>query len=547
MAHQWFGDLVTMQWWDDIWLNEGFATWMASKPLKALKPEWHVDLDEVQANQKAMTLDALRSTRSIRSKASTPAQILELFDAIAYEKGGAVLRMIEAWVGEEEFRTGVNAYIERFKYGNARAEDFWGTLAKSTGKPVDRVMKDFVDQPGVPLVDAAVRCAAGRGTATIAQDRPRRGAPATPVVEHTGLRQDTRRQGHVRGRGLNAGCGSSRLVSPVGRWRMRAPAATTGRSTPRDAAPCAKDINALAPAERIGLLADEWAHVRAGRHDVGAFLDLAAGFKGERTAAVVSTLPAALEQHRRGADDGRIAGGVSRMAVGTAAAGAPGGRVVASGSRHRRDTGAARDAGCDARRAPRATRRRSQKPASSSSPELAKAGHGRAHAARRRRDGRGESGRRVVVRPVPRAQQGGDRSGRPLSIPVRADVVQRSRPRPPDHGLHPGSGGPQPGRGGAHRRAASNRERRRSPGSCCRQRWDDLQKKTGGFAGNGYIVASLGSFCDTGTLAEVKQFFAARKVPEAERTLQQATERISACAALAAQQSGKLGAWLGSR
>ena len=101
--------------------------------MQAWKPEWNAELDDIQANQKAMSLDSLRSTRPIRSSASTPAEISELFDAIAYEKGAAVLRMIEAWLGPEAFRTGINAYIERFKYSNASAEDFWDTLAKSTG------------------------------------------------------------------------------------------------------------------------------------------------------------------------------------------------------------------------------------------------------------------------------------------------------------------------------------------------------------------------------------------------------------------------------
>ena len=118
IAHQWFGDLVTMQWWDDIWLNEGFATLMQSKPLKDWKPEWHAELKETADNQKAMNLDALRATRPIRAKASTPAEINELFDPIAYEKGAAVLRMIESWVGEVPFQKGVNAYIAKHKYGN---------------------------------------------------------------------------------------------------------------------------------------------------------------------------------------------------------------------------------------------------------------------------------------------------------------------------------------------------------------------------------------------------------------------------------------------
>ena len=114
MAHQWFGDLVTMQWWDDIWLNEGFANWMMSKPVKAWRPDWHIELDEVEDNQtrdgaRLAALDAADPDR----RRSTPAEISELFDPIAYEKGAAVLRMLEAWLGEEPFRKGVNAYIEQ--------------------------------------------------------------------------------------------------------------------------------------------------------------------------------------------------------------------------------------------------------------------------------------------------------------------------------------------------------------------------------------------------------------------------------------------------
>src|SRR5262249_19554082 len=180
MAHQWFGDLVTMRWWDDIWLNEGFANWMETKPLKAWKPEWHMELDEVQSNQSAMSLDSLKNTRPIRAEAWTPAEISELFDAITYEKGAAVLRMVESWVGEEPFRAGVNAYIERFKYGNARAEDFWNTLTKVTGKPVDRVMAGFVDQPGVPMVDASLKCADSAGNVRVTQDPRTDGGGSTP-------------------------------------------------------------------------------------------------------------------------------------------------------------------------------------------------------------------------------------------------------------------------------------------------------------------------------------------------------------------------------
>src|SRR5262249_57389072 len=124
MAHQWFGDLVTMSWWDDIWLNEGFATWMANKPLAAIRPDWNVAVDEEQETQKALSIDSLKSTRPIHSDVQTPAEIDEAFDAIAYEKSAAVLRMIESYVGEETFRKGVNAYLHAHAYKNATSEDF---------------------------------------------------------------------------------------------------------------------------------------------------------------------------------------------------------------------------------------------------------------------------------------------------------------------------------------------------------------------------------------------------------------------------------------
>src|SRR5689334_21272388 len=125
IAHQWFGNLVTMKWWDDIWLNEGFATWMANKPLAAWHPEWQVDLDEVEETQTAVATDALRSTRPIRTKVETPDEINEVFEGIAYQKTTSVLRTIENYVGAEEFRTGVTSYLKKYSFANASGEDFW--------------------------------------------------------------------------------------------------------------------------------------------------------------------------------------------------------------------------------------------------------------------------------------------------------------------------------------------------------------------------------------------------------------------------------------
>jgi aminopeptidase N len=158
MAHQWFGDLVTMKWWDNIWLNEGFATWMALKPSQALHPEWGAALDAVQATDTALAADALVNTHSIHAKAETPEEINELFDSISYEKAGAVLRMVETYVSPEVFRRGVNVYLRKFSYGNASAEDFWNSLTAASGRPVDKIMPTFVDQAGEPLVTAKSAC-----------------------------------------------------------------------------------------------------------------------------------------------------------------------------------------------------------------------------------------------------------------------------------------------------------------------------------------------------------------------------------------------------
>jgi aminopeptidase N/puromycin-sensitive aminopeptidase len=158
MAHQWFGDLVTMKWWDNIWLNEGFATWMEKKPAQTLHPEWNSMLEAVKDTNGALSVDSLRNTHPIRATANTPDQINEMFDSISYEKGAAVLRMIESYLSPEVFRRGVNAYLKKFAYSNATAEDFWTTMAQSSGRPVDKIMPTFVNLPGEPLVKVQVAC-----------------------------------------------------------------------------------------------------------------------------------------------------------------------------------------------------------------------------------------------------------------------------------------------------------------------------------------------------------------------------------------------------
>jgi aminopeptidase N len=303
MAHQWFGDLVTMQWWDDIWLNEGFATWMANKPLAAAHAEWHVAVDEAGENQTALALDSLQSTRPIHADVDTPAQIDEAFDVIAYQKGAAVLRMIESYVGAGTFRKGINAYLQAHAYGNATSEDFWKAIASTSGKPVERILPTFVNQPGVPLVDVSMACVNGGTSVTLTQKRfvvdaarnesgrwqipvcvkvPGRPSPACDVLT------DASKTLTVDGACApwvfaNAGAaGYYRTAYRPDMLRAIAPRVETDLSAP----------------ERLVLLDDEWALVRAGRHSAGDYLTLAAGYTREHTSGVLEEVA-----HRLGVID----------------------------------------------------------------------------------------------------------------------------------------------------------------------------------------------------------------------------------------------------
>ena len=152
MAHLWSGDLVTMAWWDDLWLNEGFASWMATKATDHFHPEWRVGLSALGDKDEAMLLDARPSAHPIVQRVATVAQAEQAFDAITYKKGEAVIRMLEAYAGEDAWRAGVRAYMAEHAYGNATSEDLWQAIDHAAGKPVSAVARDFTTQPGVPLV-----------------------------------------------------------------------------------------------------------------------------------------------------------------------------------------------------------------------------------------------------------------------------------------------------------------------------------------------------------------------------------------------------------
>ncbi len=174
IAHQWFGDLVTMNWWDDLWLNEGFASWMAAKATERVHPDWNPWMAQLtEGTATAMSLDAREGTHPIVQEINTIDDANLAFDTITYEKGLAVIRMLEAYVGEEDFRTGVRNYINAHRYGNARTEDLWTAIQAASGQPVLEIARSFTTQPGFPLISVTGRdCVTGRGpTLEITQRR----------------------------------------------------------------------------------------------------------------------------------------------------------------------------------------------------------------------------------------------------------------------------------------------------------------------------------------------------------------------------------------
>ncbi len=284
IAHHWFGDLVTMKWWDDIWLNEGFATWMENKPVRDLRPTWGADLVEASDTQRALNLDALQATRPIRVKADTPDEISELFDAITYEKGAAVLRMVENMVGPDVFRTGVNNYLKKYAYGNASAEDFWAEIAAASGTPVARIMGSFVDQSGSPLINIRSECKGDRLSVTATQERF-----SFDATSSSGGAREWQVPVCMKWPGPNGQLEQSCRVfsKPVDTWQAGACsgwvfANAGGMGAYRTA--YQPDMlrriaqvadTSLLPVERISLLGDEWALVRHGGHTVADYLSLA--------------------------------------------------------------------------------------------------------------------------------------------------------------------------------------------------------------------------------------------------------------------------------
>ena len=171
VAHQWFGNLVTASSWDEIWLNEAFATWLQNKAMARFNPDWHVELQRRLPVDRTMTLDAGRATRAIRSGPVSESSVFDVFDDITYVKGGAVLNMLEQWIGADVFRRGLAAYIAERKFSNATAGDLWFHLSNASGRDVSALAASWTDQAGFPQVQLRSACEGGRTRIQLSQRR----------------------------------------------------------------------------------------------------------------------------------------------------------------------------------------------------------------------------------------------------------------------------------------------------------------------------------------------------------------------------------------
>ncbi|MFO0618469.1 MAG: M1 family aminopeptidase [Polyangiaceae bacterium] len=187
LAHHWFGNLVTMEWWEDLWLNEGFATWMEEKTVDLWRPDYREKDGSVAGRSYAMRLDTRPSARAVRREIRSSGEAEEAFDPITYNKGSAVIGMLESWLGADAFQQGVRKYLKSHEYGNASAKDLFQALAEASGKDVVGVASSFLDRPGVPLVKVELDCKtdASEPKLIVSQERLVVAPPTAKAVDHS--------------------------------------------------------------------------------------------------------------------------------------------------------------------------------------------------------------------------------------------------------------------------------------------------------------------------------------------------------------------------
>ena len=309
MAHMWFGDLVTMAWWNDLWLNESFASWMGDRSVDNLFPEWETWTQFVSEDtNRALSLDGLQNSHPIEQEVNHPAEIGQLFDTISYSKGGSVLRMLEQFLGAEAFRQGLHQYLSVHQYANAATADLWSALGEASGQPVGAMMDSWVQQTGYPVID--VRATRGQDRIELAASQGRflyenvLGARSgDDTLWHVPLRASTSGEAQPSSILMDGRTGSLDLdvappeskdawfkVNPEqsGFYRVNYASEDWDRLRP------AIQQRLLPPADRLGLQNDAYALSKAGFLPVTQFLELAQAYTDETDAYVWSDLAANL-------------------------------------------------------------------------------------------------------------------------------------------------------------------------------------------------------------------------------------------------------------
>jgi aminopeptidase N len=301
MAHQWNGDLVTMGWWDDIWLNESFASWMAAKETAQRHPEWKWWENQDGDKEGAMAADARASAHAIQVHVTDELQADNAFDPqITYSKGQAILRMFEAYLGPEVFRDGIRSYMKAHAFSNATTADLWNALSAASGKNVAEIASGWTEQPGFPLVSVKAHCdAAGARTIGLSQKRFILGGGEDPknlrwtVPLHVRIGEGGAPQGVLlteENQSLSAGrCDQPLTVNAdaIGYYRSEYDADTLAINT--------KSFGRLPDADRIVLLDDQWALVGSGKAPLPSYLALASSMGSDMDPRAWIQISSALE------------------------------------------------------------------------------------------------------------------------------------------------------------------------------------------------------------------------------------------------------------
>ena len=275
IAHQWFGNLVTMAWWDNLWLNEGFATWMAEKTTDRFNPPWGMRQRYALSKEWALGEDARRTTHPIQTPVENDTRAMDVFDSISYAKGGAVLRMLEGYLGEDVFRSGVRRYVRAHRLSSTTTADFWHHLGDASGRDIPKLVSGWTEQPGFPVIKVSQACENGGAVVRLVQTRFRLNDPAAqelkwnvPIVlaDASGTRRAVLLERDAQSVRLGS-CGPVLAnAGDTGYYRVEYDDAAFGGLV--------ASVKSLSALDRLRLLSDTFALVQAGRADVRRYLSL---------------------------------------------------------------------------------------------------------------------------------------------------------------------------------------------------------------------------------------------------------------------------------